>query len=99
MIGSRGFGPAAPAQSGPDPVPLPGMSIPGAGIIAEAIGPYAVSGGWWRKPVERRYWYVRIGRETPATPRAGGEAGASGAWIWIYHDGVRRRWFRQAEVD
>ena len=33
MIGSRGFGPAAPAQSGPDPVPLPGMSIPGAGVI------------------------------------------------------------------
>jgi protein ImuB len=39
---------------------LPGVRIAGFGLIVEAVGPYAVSGGWWRRTVSRRYWYVRV---------------------------------------
>lgn len=62
--------------------------IPGIGVIAEAKGPYVVSGGWWRRPVERSYWYVRI--ET---------ADSGEAWFWIYHDARRRRWFRHGGIE
>jgi protein ImuB len=77
-------------SAGPDDDSPLGRKIPGAGAVREALGPYVVSGGWWRRQVERRYWYVRLEPEPPSAP---------GAWIWIYHDALRRRWFRQGDVE
>jgi protein ImuB len=65
-----------------------GLRISGIGAgseaVKEAIGPYVVSGGWWKREVIRRYWYVRL---------------ESGSWLWIYHDARRRRWYRHGEVE
>lgn len=47
-------------------------------------GPYMISGGWWRRTVRRDYHYARM---------------QNGAVFWIYYDRVRRRWFRQGEVE
>ena len=47
-------------------------------------GPYVVSGGWWRTPIHREYYF----------------AGAGGrAWRWIYYDRRRRAWFEQGAVE
>ncbi len=56
----------------------------GEGPVEESIGPHIVSGGWWRKEIERAYYYVRTRR---------------GRWLWIYYDLKRRRWFLQGEVQ
>lgn len=53
------------------------------GAVQESIGPYIISGGWWRKPTHREYHYVRTAR---------------GRWLWIYYDRLRRRWMQQGEV-
>jgi protein ImuB len=76
------------------PVPLPprarhepdGWLIAGIadGPVEESIGPHIVSGGWWRKEIERAYYYVRTRK---------------GRWLWIYYDQKRRRWFLQGEVQ
>ncbi len=50
----------------------------------DLAGPYVISGGWWRHPVHRRYYFIRT---------------AAGRWLWVYFDRVRRQWFRQGEVD
>lgn len=95
-----------------------GSIIRGSGIIAvgtiiETVGPFVVSGGWWKRAVERRYWYVRVApegaadlpsRETSMNSGSNPAYGdpppdAVGAWLWIYHDARRRRWFRQGEVE
>ncbi|MDP7640334.1 MAG: DNA polymerase Y family protein, partial [Candidatus Hydrogenedentes bacterium] len=54
------------------------------GPVEESIGPHIVSGGWWRKEIERAYYYVRTRK---------------GRWLWIYYDQKRRRWFLQGEVQ
>jgi protein ImuB len=46
-------------------------------------GPYLISGGWWRKQVERDYYFV---------------AGAAGERLWVYHDRQRRRWYLHGRV-
>lgn len=91
------------ALTGP---PLAGMKISGAGVIREASGPFVVSGGWWRGPVARRYWYVLARPEAATSDAAGaatgdasGAATADGAWLWIYHDDRRGRWYRQGGVE
>jgi protein ImuB len=76
------------------PVPLPprprhepdGWLITGVegGAVEEILGPYVVSGGWWRKRVHREYHYARTDQ---------------GRWLWIYHDRERRRWFYQGDVE
>lgn len=92
-----------------------GMLLRGAGIIAETAGPFVVSGGWWRREVVRHYWYVRIVSTPPPGNRAGDDSGAGadragagpgpgdaplpGAWLWIYRDARRLRWFRQGNVE
>ena len=63
-----------------------GLEVPHVGRVVEATGPYLVSGGWWRREVERSYWYART-------------EGEMNAWLWIYHDVRRRRWLRQGEVE
>ena len=65
---------------------LDGRMSPGAGDgrVAETCGPYVVSGGWWRTPIHREYYF----------------AGAGGrVWRWIYYDRRRRAWFEQGAVE
>ncbi|MHB8767075.1 MAG: DNA polymerase Y family protein [Deferrisomatales bacterium] len=54
------------------------------GPVDEKLGPYVVSGGWWRKPVHREYHFART---------------RNGQLFWIYYDRARRRWFLQGEVE
>ena len=51
---------------------------------AEMCGPYVVSGGWWRTPIHREYYFA--------------DAGGC-AWSWIYYDRRRRAWFLQGAVE
>ena len=56
----------------------------GHGQAAGMRGPYVVSGGWWRTPVHREYYF----------------AGAGGReWRWVYYDRRRRAWFEQGAVE
>jgi protein ImuB len=76
------------------PVPLPplgrhdpdGWLLAGeaCGPVDERIGPYIVSGGWWRRPVHREYYFARM---------------RNGELFWIYYDRPRRRWFLQGAVE
>lgn len=54
------------------------------GSVEEVIGPHIVSGGWWRREIERAYYYVRT---------------RSGRWLWVYRDQNRKRWHLQGEVE
>lgn len=54
------------------------------GPVEEVLGPYYVSGGWWRREKTRAYHYVRT---------------RSGRWFWIYRDEIRNRWFLHGEVQ
>ena len=54
------------------------------GTIVSSCGPYMVSGGWWRRPVERAYYFAEK---------------RLGEIIWIYYDRVRHRWFQQGRVE
>ncbi len=62
-----------------------GLSVAAAtGRVSGMRGPYVVSGGWWRTPIHREYYF----------------AGAGGrAWRWIYYDRRRRAWFEQGAVE
>jgi protein ImuB len=46
-------------------------------------GPYVISGGWWRKQVERAYYFVKD---------------ATGEQLWVYYDRQRKRWYLQGRV-
>ncbi len=52
--------------------------------IVSSWGPYMVSGGWWRRPVERAYYFAET---------------RLGEIIWIYYDRVRQCWFQQGRVE
>ncbi|HCE01975.1 MAG TPA: DNA repair nucleotidyltransferase [Acidobacteria bacterium] len=54
------------------------------GHVIHLHGPYVVSGGWWRTPVLREYYYARTRDD---------------AWSWIYYDRHRRAWFLHGEVE
>ena len=54
------------------------------GRAAGMRGPYVVSGGWWRTPVHREYYFASAGGRT---------------WRWIYYDRRRRAWFEQGAVE
>ena len=76
------------------PLPLPprprhepdGWLITGVegGSVEEILGPYIVSGGWWRREVHREYHFAKTDQ---------------GRWLWVYFDRERRRWFHQGEVE
>jgi protein ImuB len=77
----------------PVPLPLPprrprddGWLILGtaSGAVAEVLGPYVVSGGWWVQEVDRAYHFVRTRR---------------GDLLWVYLDRRRRRWFLHGRVE
>jgi protein ImuB len=52
--------------------------------VLRSFGPFMVSGGWWRRPVERAYFYAET---------------RPGEIIWIYYDRVRGRWYQQGRVE
>lgn len=54
------------------------------GAVTNIVGPYIVSGGWWRSEVHREYHFAETRR---------------GDWLWVYFDRHRRRWFLQGEVS
>ena len=53
------------------------------GSVSRLVGPYLLSGGWWKLEVQRDYFFAEM---------RGGEI------FWIYYDRRRRRWFLQGEV-
>lgn len=52
--------------------------------VEEVVGPFIVSGGWWRRDVHREYHFART---------------QAGAWLWIFYDRERRRWMQQGAVE
>ncbi|MEZ4326231.1 MAG: hypothetical protein R3B40_13510 [Polyangiales bacterium] len=52
--------------------------------VQRMYGPYRVSGGWWKRTVERDYYYA----ETDA-----------GGLLWVYWDRPRAAWFLHGTVD
>lgn len=54
------------------------------GSVADTLGPFVVSGGWWNREVHREYYYVRTTR---------------GRTLWMYYDRRRQRWFIHGEVE
>ncbi|RMG49246.1 MAG: DNA polymerase Y family protein [Acidobacteria bacterium] len=55
----------------------------GHGAVTRFIGPYVVSGGWWRKPIHREYHFAETRR---------------GDLLWVYYDRPQRRWFLHGHV-
>ncbi len=54
------------------------------GPVVRVLGPYIVSGGWWRKAAHREYHFAETQR---------------GELLWVYYDRFRRRWFLQGRVE
>ncbi len=53
------------------------------GPVTRVVGPYIVSGGWWAGEVHREYHFAET---------------RDGAWLWVYYDRRRRRWFLHGVV-
>jgi protein ImuB len=76
------------------PVPLParprhepdGWMLHGLeqGPVVRALGPYVVSGGWWRHLVHREYHFAETQK---------------GELLWVYYDRPRRRWFMHGRIE
>ena len=54
------------------------------GLAKPERGPYVISGGWWKRPVHREYYYADS---------------RSGEVQWVYFDRVRKKWFLQGRVE
>jgi protein ImuB len=54
------------------------------GRVSRLVGPYVYAGAWWRRLVQRDYYYAQMDR---------------GELLWIYYDRVRRRWFLHGRVE
>jgi len=54
------------------------------GCFERLIGPYILSGGWWRQPVHRDYYFCETRR---------------GEILWVYYDQMRKRWFLQGRIE
>lgn len=54
------------------------------GPVVRVLGPYIVSGGWWRRTVHREYHFAETQR---------------GELLWLYYDRLERRWFIQGRVE
>ena len=54
------------------------------GPVIRVLGPYVVSGGWWRRPVHREYHFAETQK---------------GELLWIYYDRGRRRWYLHGRVE
>ena len=54
------------------------------GAVARLVGPFVVSGGWWRTAVHREYHFAETQR---------------GDILWVYFDRRRRRWFLHGQIE
>lgn len=54
------------------------------GAVEQMWGPYRINGGWWAKRVTRDYYFIET---------------KMGEVLWVYYDGVRRRWFLQGITE
>jgi protein ImuB len=54
------------------------------GHVQRLWGPYVVSGGWWRRLVQRDYYFAETNR---------------GERLWIYYDRLRRRFYLEGTVE
>jgi protein ImuB len=57
---------------------------PKYGPVDRLAGPYIFSGGWWRKEIQREYYYAET---------------RHGDILWLYYDRLRRKWFLQGAVE
>jgi len=65
----------------PDGWMLQGLEL---GPVRDFLGPYILSGGWWKRTVEREYYFVKM---------------QQGDVFWIFYDRPRRRWFLEGRVE
>jgi protein ImuB len=63
------------------PVVPPGTA---AAPAERLIGPYVLSGGWWKRSVHREYHFAQL---------------RNGDLLWVYFDRQRERWFLQGTVE
>ncbi len=54
------------------------------GPVARFVGPYVVSGAWWRSEIHREYYVAEM---------------RQGDLLWVYYDRRRRQWFLQGIVE
>ena len=64
--------------------PEAGPSLAKAHAIEHMYGPYRVSGGWWKRLVERDYYYAETDH---------------GDLLWLFYDRPRKRWFLHGVLD
>ena len=76
------------ARPKPLPARLPTQPEAGPSLHQRSIehmyGPYRVSGGWWKRLVERDYYYAETG---------------DGDLLWLFYDRPRKRWFLHGVLD
>lgn len=65
----------------PDGWMLRGLEL---GPVKDFLGPYILSGGWWKRTVQREYYFVKM---------------QQGDVFWIFYDRYRRRWFLEGRVE
>ena len=54
------------------------------GAVDKLTGPYVFSGGWWKREIQRDYYFAETRR---------------GDLLWLYYDRVRKKWFLQGAVE
>lgn len=64
--------------------PEAGPSLATNHSIEHLYGPYRVSGGWWKRLVERDYYYAETDH---------------GDFLWLFYDRPRKRWFLHGVLD
>jgi protein ImuB len=64
--------------------PEAGPSLAKDQVIEHMYGPYRVSGGWWKRLVERDYYYAKTDH---------------GDLLWLFYDRPRKRWFLHGVLD
>ncbi len=64
--------------------PEAGPSLAADHAIEHMYGPYRVSGGWWKRLVERDYYYAETDH---------------GDLLWLFYDRPRKRWFLHGVLD
>jgi len=64
--------------------PEAGPSLAKSHAIEHMFGPYRVSGGWWKRLVERDYYYAETDH---------------GDLLWLFYDRPRKRWFLHGVLD
>ena len=54
------------------------------GPVKDFLGPYILSGGWWKRTVQREYYFVKM---------------QQGDVFWVFYDRFRRRWFLEGRIE